>query len=107
MKTLLAAAAALGLLSAPQIAFASPARAPQTVNISVNADGLDLSRPADVRTLRNRIADAAAEACDPADRMIVTPMPDYACRRAAVASAEPMLTELAQAAQRGTSARRR
>lgn len=103
MTKLFAAIAALGLLSAPQIASAAPA---QTVNISVSADGLDLTRADHMRKLRNRIADAAAEACDPADRMIVTPMPDYQCRRAAVASVEPMVQELAQAARRGTMARR-
>lgn len=102
MKILLAATAAVGLLSAPQIAFA----APQTVNISVSADGLDLSRPNDMRRLRNRIADAAAEACDPSDRMITTPMPNYQCRRAAIASVEPLVQELAQAAHGGTMARR-
>jgi len=105
MNKLLAATAALGLLSAPQIASAN--NAPQTVNISVSADGLDLSHAGDMRKLRNRIADAAAEACDPADRMIVTPMPDYQCRRAAVANAEPLVQELAQNARRGTMARRR
>jgi len=105
MNKLLAAAAAAGLLSAPQIA--SAANAPQTVNISVSADGLDLSRADDMRKLRNRIADAAAEACDPADRMIVTPMPDYKCRRSAVTNAEPMVQELAQAARHATMARRR
>ncbi|MFN3457053.1 MAG: UrcA family protein [Novosphingobium sp.] len=104
MKILFAATAAVGLLSAPQIALAAPA--PQTVNISISADGLDLSRPNDMRRLRNRIADAAAEACDPSDRMITTPMPDYQCRRAAIASVEPMVQELAQAARRGTMARR-
>jgi UrcA family protein len=104
MKTIVTAALAVGLLSAPQIAFAAPA--PQTVNISVSADGLDLSRPADMRRLRNRIADAAAEACDPADRMITTPMPNYQCRRAAIASVEPVVQELAQAARSGTMARR-
>lgn len=59
-----------------------------------------------MRRLRNRIADAAAEACDPADRMIVTPMPDYQCRRAAIASVEPMVQELALAARSGKMARR-
>lgn len=105
MNKLLAATAALALLSAPQIASAT--NAPQTVNISVSADGLDLSRADDMRKLRNRIADAAAEACDPADRMIVTPMPDYQCRRDAVANAEPLVQELAQNARRSTMARRR
>ena len=104
MKTVFAAAVAVGLLSASQIALAAPA--PQTVNISVSADGLDLSRASDMRRFRNRIADAAAEACDPADRMITTPMPDYQCRRAAIASAEPMVQELAQAARSGKMARR-
>ncbi|AXU19449.1 hypothetical protein C7W88_11045 [Novosphingobium sp. THN1] len=104
MKTLIAATLAVGLLSAPQIALAAPA--PQTVNIAISADGLDLSRPSDMRRLRNRIADAAAEACDPADRMIVTPMPDYQCRRAAIASVEPMVQELALAARSGKMARR-
>lgn len=104
MKTLIAATLAVGLLSAPQIALAAPA--PQTVNIAISADGLDLSRPSDMRRLRNRIADAAAEACDPADRMIVTPMPDYRCCRAAIASVEPMVQELALAARSGKMARR-
>jgi UrcA family protein len=104
MKTFIATALAVGLLSASQIAFAAPA--PQTVNIVVNADGLDLARASDMRRLRNRIADAAAEACDPSDRMIVTPMPDYQCRRAAVASVEPVVQELAQAARSGRMARR-
>jgi UrcA family protein len=104
MKTLIAATLAVGLLSAPQIALAAPA--PQTVNIAISADGLDLSRASDMRRLRNRIADAAAEACDPADRMIVTPMPDYQCRRAAIASVEPMVQELALAARSGKMARR-
>lgn len=104
MKTLIAATLAVGLLSAPQIALAAPA--PQTVNIAISADGLDLSRASDMRRLRNRIADAAAEACDPADRMIVTPMPDYQCRRAAIASVEPMVQELAFAARSGKMARR-
>lgn len=104
MKTLLAATLAVGLLSASQIAVAAPA--PQTVNISVSAEGLDLSRPSDVRRLRDRIADAAAEACDPSDRMITTPMPNYQCRRAAIASVEPTVQELAQAARTGKMARR-
>ncbi|WP_062342841.1 UrcA family protein [Novosphingobium sp. CCH12-A3] len=104
MKTFIAATLAVGLLSAPQIALAAPA--PQTVNIAISADGLDLSRASDMRRLRNRIADAAAEACDPADRMIVTPMPDYQCRRAAIASVEPMVQELALAARSGKMARR-
>lgn len=104
MKTFIAATLAVGLLSASQIAFAAPTA--QTVNIAVNADGLDLSRSSDLRRLRNRIADAAAEACDPADRMITTPMPDYQCRRAAIASVEPMVQELALAARSGTMARR-
>lgn len=104
MKTLIAATLAVGLLSAPQIALAAPA--PQTVDIAISADGLDLSRASEMRRLRNRIADAAAEACDPADRMIVTPMPDYQCRRAAIASVEPMVQELALAARSGKMARR-
>lgn len=104
MKNLFAAAAVLGLLSMPQIASAT--NQAQTVHIAVSADGLDLSRADDMRTLRNRIADAAAEACDPADRMIVTPLPDYQCRRAAIANAEPVVQELAQAARRATMARR-
>lgn len=104
MKTLIAATLAVGLLSAPQIALAAPAA--QTVNIAISADGLDLSRASDMRRLRNRIADAASEACDPADRMIVTPMPDYQCRRAAIASVEPMVQELALAARSGKMARR-
>ncbi|MFM6831310.1 MAG: UrcA family protein [Novosphingobium sp.] len=105
MKTLFAAAAAVGLLSAPQIAFAAdPA---ETVAISVSSEGLDLSQRADVQKLRARISDAAAEACDPSDRMIVTTLPDYQCRRAAIASAEPVVQKMANAAKRTAVARNR
>lgn len=104
MNKLIAASAALGLLCIPQLATAGSA--PQTVTISVSSQGLDLRRTDDMRMLRNRIADAAAEACDPSDRMIVTPMPDYQCRRAAIASVEPAVRELVQATGRSTPARR-
>lgn len=102
MKSLLAAVAAVGLLSAPQMAVAAdPA---QTIRIAVSTDGLDLTRPADVQRLRLRISDAAIAACDPADRMIVTALPDYQCRRAAVASVEPAVQQMAVAAKRKTVA---
>lgn len=104
MKTVLAAAAALGLLSAPQIANAGDT---STVTISVSSEGLDLTRPDDVRRLRNRVADAAAAACDPADRMIVTPLPDVQCRREAIASVEPAIKRMAQAAHRTAPAHSR
>ena len=79
MKIKFAAAAAIAALCVSGGAVAG--EAPQTVKLSVSADGLDLTKTADVRKLRNRIADAAAVACDPADRMIVTTLPDYQCRR--------------------------
>jgi UrcA family protein len=102
MKTLIAAAAAFGLLSVPQMAFAA-----ETVAITVSSEGLDLSQRADMRKLRARIADAAAEACDPSDRMIITPMPDYQCRRAAIASVEPAVQQMARAARHTAVARNR
>ncbi|MDT0508350.1 UrcA family protein [Novosphingobium sp. MMS21-SN21R] len=105
MKTLFAAAAAVGLLSAPQMAFASGSA--ETVAISVSSEGLDLSQRADVQKLRARISEAAAEACDPSDRMIVTTLPDYQCRRAAIASVEPSVQKMASAAKRKTVARNR
>jgi len=105
MKSLLAAAAAVGLLSAPQLAFASDQ--PQTVRISVSSDGLDLNNSADMRRLRLRISDAAAEACDPSDRFIVKMLPDYACRRAAIASVEPAVQQMADAAKHGAIKRSR
>lgn len=103
MKTQLAAAAAIITLCASGAAFAG--EAPQTVKLAVSADGLDLTKAADVRKLRDRIADAAAVACDPADRMIVTTLPDYQCRRDAIAGAEPTVQQLSQAARRGAMAR--
>ncbi len=105
MKTLFAAAAAVGLLSAPQIAFA--ANSAETVTISVSSEGLDLSQRADMQRLRARISDAAAEACDPSDRMIITPLPNYRCRRAAIASVEPAVQQMANAAKRTTVAHNR
>lgn len=104
MKTLLVASAAIGLLSAPQLANAG--ESPQTVHISVSSDGLDLANPADMRRLRVRISEAAAEACDPSDRFIVTPLPDYPCRRAAAASVEPAVQQMAEAARRITTIKR-
>lgn len=103
MKIHHAAAAAIVALCASGTALAG--EAPQTVKLSVSADGLDLTKAADVRKLRNRIADVAAAACDPADRMIVTTLPDYQCRREAIAGAEPTVQELSQAARRGAMAR--
>ncbi len=105
MKTFFVASAAIGLLSAPQAAFAGePA---QTVRISVSSDGLDLNNAADLRRLRVRISDAAAEACDPADRWIDKTLPDYACRRAAIASVEPTVQQMANAARRNPVSRSR
>lgn len=103
MKIKFAAAAAIAALCVSGGAVAG--EAPQTVKLSVSADGLDLTKTADVRKLRNRIADAAAVACDPADRMIVNTLPDYQCRRDAIAGAEPIVQELSQAARRGAMAR--
>ena len=102
MKVLLAACAVIGSLSAPQMALADTGS--QTVNISVSTDRLDLSHPSDVRRLRVRISQAAASACDPADRFIVTPLPDYQCRRAAIASVEPAVQQMARAAKRNAVA---
>lgn len=102
MKSLLAAVAALGLLSAPQMATAADSA--QTIRISVSTEGLDLTRPSDVQRLRARISDAAIAACDPADRMIVTALPDYKCRREALASVEPTVQHMAMAAKRKTVA---
>lgn len=105
MKKLLVASAAIGLLSVPQAAFAGvPA---QTVQISVSSDGLDLSNPSDMRRLRVRISEAAAEACDPADRWIDKMLPDSTCRRAAIASVEPTVQQMASAARRGPVIRSR
>lgn len=97
MKTVIAAAAAIGLLSAPQLAFAGDQQ--QTVQISVSSDGLDLAHAADMRRLRMRISDAAAEACDPSDRFIVSTLPDYQCRRAAIASVEPLVQQMGNTAK--------
>ena len=105
MKPLFVAAATVGLLSAPQMALA--ANSVQTVNISVSTEGLDLARPADVQRLRLRISDAAIAACDPADRMIEVALPDYQCRRAAVASVEQAVQQMAMAAKRKTVASNR
>lgn len=103
MKALFVALSAAGLLFASQTAAASS----ETVAISVSSDGLDLTQRADMRKFRARVADAAAEACDPADRMIVTTLPDYRCRRDAVAAAEPMVQTMAMAARRTSVARKR
>lgn len=105
MKTLTAAAAAIGLLSAPQLAFAGDHQ--QTVQISVSSDGLDLANSADMRRLRVRISEAAAEACDPSDRFIVKTLPDYQCRRAAIASVEPVVQQMAGSAKRSAVKRSR
>ena len=105
MKMLVVAAAAIGLLSAPQMAVAG--ESPQTVQISVSSDGLDLTNSSDMRRLRVRISEAAAEACDPADRMIVKMLPDYQCRRDAIASVEPAVQQMAAAARRSAVARSR
>lgn len=105
MKTLLVASAAIALLSVPQLAVAS--ENPQTVQISVSSDGLDLSNPSDMRRLRVRISEAAVEACDPSDRFIVNTLPDYSCRRAAIASVEPAVQQMADAARRSAVKRSR
>lgn len=105
MKLLVVATAAIGLLSAPQIALAG--EAPQTVHISVSSEGLDLNNRSDLHRLRARISDAAAEACDPSDRMIVNTLPNYQCRRAAIASVEPAVQQMANAAKRSASGRSR
>lgn len=105
MKPILAAAAAVGLLSAPQLAFASSQ--PQTVQISVSSDGLDLTNAADMRRLRMRISNAAAEACDPSDRFIVKMLPDYPCRRAAIASVQPAVQQMSEAAKHSAIKRSR
>lgn len=105
MKTLTAAAAAIGLLSAPQLAFASDRQ--QTIQISVSSDGLDLTNSADMRRLRVRISEAAAEACDPSDRFIIKTLPDYQCRRAAIASVEPVIQQMADSAKRSAVKRSR
>ncbi len=105
MKKLLVATAAIGLLSVPQAAFAGePA---QTVHISVSSDDLNLSNPADLRRLRVRISEAAAEACDPADRWIDKTLPNSQCRRAAIASVEPAVQQMAAAARHNPAARSR
>lgn len=99
MMKYVVASAAIALLSVPQTAFAGePA---QTVHISVSSDGLDLSNPSDMRRLRVRISEAAAEACDPSDRWIDKTLPNYQCRRTAIASVEPIVQEMASAAKRG------
>lgn len=103
MKTLFVAIAAMGLLSASQMASASTTS--QQVSISVSAEGLDLTRASDIRRLNTRVADAAAEACDPSDRMITKPLPDFKCRRQAIASAAAEVAEMTLAAKRGAIAR--
>jgi len=105
MNKLFVASAAIGLLSVPQTAFAGePA---QTVQISVSSDGLDLSNPSDLRRLRVRISEAAAEACDPSDRWIEKTLPNYQCRRAAIASVEPTVQQMASAARHSSAKRSR
>lgn len=101
MKTHFVAAAMIGLLSAPQLALASDQ--PQTIQISISSDGLDLTNSADMRRLRVRISDAVAEACDPSDRFIVSTLPDYSCRRAAIASVEPLVQKMADIAKGSTA----
>ncbi|MBB3860361.1 UrcA family protein [Novosphingobium hassiacum] len=105
MKRHFIALAAIGLLSAPQTAFAGEAA--QTVHISVSSEGLDLSNSSDLRRLRVRISEAAAEACDPSDRWIDKTLPNYQCRRAAIASVEPIVQQMASAARHGQAARSR
>ncbi|MBA4355681.1 MAG: hypothetical protein C0409_13425 [Novosphingobium sp.] len=105
MKTLLAAATAVCLLSVPQLASAGERQ--QTVQISVSSDDLDLTDSSDLRRLRVRISEAAAEACDPSDRFIVTPLPDYQCRREAIASVEPAVRQMAATAKRSAVNRSR
>jgi UrcA family protein len=105
MKTILAVATAVGLLSAPQLALAGEQA--QTIQISVSSEGLDLNNSADLRRLRLRISNAVAEACDPSDRFIVNTLPNYACRRAAIASVEPSVRHLGDAAKRSAVTRSR
>lgn len=103
MKTLFVAIAAIGLLSAPQMAGASTTS--QQVSISVSTEGLDLTQSSAVRRLNARVADAAAEACDPSDRMITKPLPDFKCRRQAIASVAAEVAQMTLDAKRGAIAR--
>ena len=101
----LAFAAAIGLTFLQTAAFAAPAPAHRTVQVSV-AD-LNLANPADLTRLDARIARAARAACEPADWRSVSELSARStCEAGAIASATPKKQQLVALAHSGQVAAR-
>lgn len=86
------------LASAALIAVASPAAAGDVVTMRVTVSDLDLTDEADMAVLKTRIADAASEACGPADEWALTGTTASDCvstlTRKAMAEAKSRIAEL-------------
>lgn len=99
MKTILAAAALAPLLAAPALASALPVATNQSVPVKISTAGLNLADHGDLAKLRNRVNKAVAEACNPADRFIITTATaDRQCRDQALQEANKIVQRMAQAA---------
>jgi UrcA family protein len=107
MNKLILAAAASSVLPAVAPAAAAPALdAPERYTVAIAVDGLDLSTPAGLRTLRQRAAATSAQVCGMdaygiADQAAVTD-----CRTGFRQAFRSALAERLSAASSGTEATR-
>lgn len=90
------ALSALVLATVPTAAMAetqAPKREPVSINVST--EGLDLSSANGMQTLRGRMSQAIAAACNPGDRLNANLAPDWQCRREMGAVAEAQIMRIA------------
>ncbi|MET0238646.1 MAG: UrcA family protein [Sphingobium sp.] len=97
MKHLNAAIAAISVLAAPAIASAATPNHREPVSVAVSAQGLDLSRPEHIDSMRKRVARAISEACNPGDRLSADNSPDWQCRQEMRANAETAMNRMINA----------
>lgn len=91
MKIATAAIAAAFLIAGSTGAFA---KARENVEVRVSTAGVNFADADSVNKFRSRVARAAAEACNPGDRIGADLSPDFACRKSMAATSETRIAQL-------------